>query len=314
MDSALRDLHEVLRDSRIPTPSAPSPDLGSAGRTHVFVVGDVVVKFEGRVGTSAMIREASALELLVDSDLPVPRLLRSGEFADTRRWVALERLPGDAPPDAALLAHDVSAGLATQMGGVVACLHAAARPPGFGTWAVTGRSLAEEERRRREILTKLAYEAEIVERTEVDRLRAALETTSDVLDTCTAPVLAHRDVQPRNVLVDGDRMTALLDFESSGGGDPAEDFRILGLDWSTAGFAAFAESYASAGGDLGPDGPSRVAHYVLGWALVVYCYVGRIVPAYLDPAKTAIDRIMAGELPHLPQPDQAPVRLRSPGL
>lgn len=297
----LADLREVLRVQGRPAPTAPPADVGSAGRTHVFVLDDIVVKCDDRFGSSSMLREASALELLQGSGLPVPRLVDSGVFADKRRWVVRERLPGERHPDALIPAHELSPALGSEMGAVIARLHASARPPGFGAWArPTPRSLVEEDRGRTEAIFRMALDEPIVPPAEIERLVKLLETTVGAIEGWASPVLAHRDVQPRNVLVDGDRLTALLDFESSGGGDPAEDFRTIGLDWSGAGFAAFAQAYAEAGGSLGPDGAERIVHHVLGWALVVFAYLGRIAPVYLRAARTAVDRALAGERPSLP--------------
>ena len=301
MDDGLRDLREILGQQGRPMPRVPPPDLGTPGRTHVFVVDDIVVKCDDRFGSSSMVREANALELLEGSGLPVPRLLDSGVFEDTRRWVVLERLPGESPPDALIPAHELSPGLGAEMGVLIARLHAAARPPGFGTWTVDpGRSLLDEDRARRELLSTMAHDAAIVSPGEIDRVVGLLEVTAGALEGRATPVLAHRDVQPRNVLVDGDRITALLDFESAAGGDPAEDFRTIGLDWSGPGFAGLAESYVAAGGSLGPDGADRIVHHVLGWALVVYALLGRIAPVYIPAARTAVDRAVEGERPHLP--------------
>src|SRR5436190_20627010 len=97
------DLDRIFRMTGLSAPHESLVDLGSASRTHVFVLGDVVVKYddESRIGAGSMVREVQALKFLESGDLPVPRVLDAGEFPDTRRWVVLTRLPG-LPPDDAL--------------------------------------------------------------------------------------------------------------------------------------------------------------------------------------------------------------------
>lgn len=301
----LSQLKEVLGTLGIEMPSKAPPDLGSAERTHVYVVGDVVVKCDARFESLAMVREVNALTLLGESALPVPVVVASGAFDDGRRWVATERMAGHVPGDAARLAHELSPGLARQLGTLVAALHRAVSPPGFGTWTdkpESPRSLKEEARARWQALAKMGFERDplVVSRSELEALVQLGEQTLDSLDGWRQPVLAHRDIQPRNLLVDGDRITALLDFESSAGGDPAEDFNVVALGWTSPGYAAFCQGYRAAGGHLGEDASDRLTHYVLRWVLAIYAYLGRIAPAYIEPARTAFELIVSGERPGTP--------------
>jgi aminoglycoside phosphotransferase (APT) family kinase protein len=298
------DLGHVLRACGLAAPRAAPPDLGSPRRTHVFVIGEHVVKFddESRIGAASMVREVQALALLEPTELPVPRVVADGEFPDTRRWVVLTRLPGAAPEDALRPAHELSPSLAAELGEVAARLHACGSPPAFGTWSLPPvRTFLEEHRHRVRILEGMARDAGVVTQLELDALLDLLAATEEPLHGVRQPVLAHRDVQPRNTLVSSSgAMTALLDFESSAGGDPAEDFRVVGLDWRSSAFARFSAAYASAGGALGDRGADRVAHYVLEWTLAIFAYLGNIAPAYLPPAREAVRRIRDGERPDVP--------------
>jgi len=277
------------------------PDLGSRGRHHVFVFDEVVVKLDLSSDGRRALREMSALELLTPTDLPVPRLLGSGQWRGARRWVAQSRLAGDPPPDALLLAHAPSPGLAAAMGAVGARLHAGPTPPGFGTWAHGPVSLAEDHRRLAGSVAGMAEDAGLLGDSELRRLLEELDRLREALDSAPAvPVLAHRDVQARNVLVDSTgALAGLLDFETAGGGDPAEDFSRFALDWSGPAFAAFCDGYHRAGGRLDADAPTRVAHHALAWALVIFAYVGKLAPDYVEPARQAWARIEAGERPDL---------------
>lgn len=61
-------------------------------------------------------------------------------------------------------------------------------------------------------------------------------------DDSVAPVLLHGDLIPGNLVLDGGRLTSVLDWGSLGAGDPAQD---LGPAWSVldgAGAAAFREA------------------------------------------------------------------------
>jgi len=299
----VEDVRSILAAAGAPDWTAPDlpADLGGPRRTHVWILGEVVVKVDYDPVRAGVLREANALSLLASTDLPVPSLLATGELADGRPWLVMSRLDGELPPDATSPAHELSVPLASQMGSLIARLHSAAEPPGFGNWAKRPTPLAELDAARTSVLAGMAEQLEAVTAPELNRVLEALEQSRPVLATApTAPVLAHRDVQPRNVLIDQHgRLTGLIDFESAAGGDRLEDFRTLGLDWTATGFQAFRDAYLAAGGALDAEAPDRLAHYVLGRALAIFAYLAPIAPAYLAPARRAVERVISGERPLL---------------
>lgn len=86
-------------------------DLGSARRTHVFVLDDLVVKLDQQASGRVQ-REQAALELLGATDLPVPRFVASGDLVSGRPWLVMTRLAGVEPADASAPAHGLSTAMA----------------------------------------------------------------------------------------------------------------------------------------------------------------------------------------------------------
>jgi aminoglycoside phosphotransferase (APT) family kinase protein len=276
------------------------PDLGSPNRTHVFVFDDIVVKIDQQ-DSNRITRERNALELLRRWSMQVPRFVADGVSSQGRKWLVMTRLPGTPPPDAARPGHESSVVIAAQLGTIAARLHNGPRPPGFGTWTVESTTMIEEYARRVQLLHSMGVDAAIVDRAELDGVVRLLDDTRAVLETApSAPVLAHRDMQPRNVLVDaGGTITALLDYESAAGGDAAEDFNRVALDWQAPAFAPFVEGYRRGGGQMDGHFAHRVAHHVLFWSLAVFAYLGAFVPSMLPIARQAVLRVRAGEVPQL---------------
>jgi aminoglycoside phosphotransferase (APT) family kinase protein len=61
---------------------------------------------------------------------------------------------------------------------------------------------------------------------EAARLERCLAAHRPLLDACTEPVLLHGDYHFENMLCEGERITAVLDFDWAVSGDPAWDFKM----------------------------------------------------------------------------------------
>lgn len=257
-EPTLDEIAAILDQVGVPlTVRSLPPDRGSAGRLHVYVFDEVVVKCDQSSDGRRSLRERCALELLDGAGLPVPRLLGAGSWRSDQGWVALSRLDGTVPPDALLLAHEPSESVARSMGHLSARLHAGPTPPGFGTWARGPFSLREDHETGTAAVLRMAEGSDLISALELKQLASELARLRESLISAPrTPVLVHRDVQPRNLLVDeAGEVCALLDFETAAGGDPAEDFSPIGLDWSNSSFVAFCDGYAGAGGRLEPMRP-----------------------------------------------------------
>ncbi|MHA6622435.1 phosphotransferase family protein [Pseudonocardia sp. DLS-67] len=82
-------------------------------------------------------------------------------------------------------------------------------------------------------------------------LEYAIAVLGERAPTCTGTVLVHSDFKPGNILLDGDRVTALLDWELAHLGDPLED-----LGWVTQPLRAAEHTIEGAW-----EAPDLVAHY-----------------------------------------------------
>ena len=198
----------------------------------------------GTVGKT-VVDEFALLERISRADIRAPRplLLEPGHSGVGEPFILLERLQGRlsgslfTPPRSAALARE----LAVQMGR----LHALAAAEFRGLVPDGTRTSAQ----RRELLAgfrrmhgSIGLRSRIVEAA-IDWLDAHLE------DAGSALCLTHNDIGFHNILVDGERLTALLDWELAELGHPAADlgyvkpFVQLMLPWSR-----FLEEYQDAGG------------------------------------------------------------------
>lgn len=102
------------------------------------------------------------------------------------------------------------------------------------------------------------------------------------------PVWIHGDIQPLNLLVDRGRISAVIDFEAIGVGDPATDVMAA---WSLFSREARATFRAALGVDDATWARAR------GWALSVWVavlpYYAVSNPPFSEIARRAIDEILA---------------------
>ncbi|QDU80375.1 Phosphotransferase enzyme family protein [Polystyrenella longa] len=211
----------------------------------------------------------------------------------------MRRLPGVIAHDFDVNPTESSVHLAEQLGKLATQLHRI-QTPGFGTWIRDpGISLLDEHRRRRNWLITLTRQSRCLHASLLRQIEVKFMELEEALESApSSPVLVHRDFQPRNILVDSEcQITGLVDCESAGGGDPLEDFNRIGLNWESRAFAVFCQSYRQSGGDWGNEANKRFAYYVLFWATNIIGKVGETHPELLPQAETAVERILAEELP-----------------
>lgn len=291
-----------------PTMSEGQQDAGrfrsvpTSPTNRVYVLGRSVIKIYDDPLSYRPGRERAALLLLEAAGLCVPKYQSCGQMDDGRPWLMMSRQPGSPPSDALHPGHELSPELALRIGREAAHLHNSVCPPGFGTWTRDPDiSLIGEQRTRSNRVLALAKQNRYVQPSIIQALSRALGAYEGSLKSAPErPVLVHRDLQPRNVLVDDSgEITGVVDFEASGGGDGAEDFSRFALDWDSAGFRAFSTGYRIGGGTLGTDAAERVTYYTLYWAGLIISYVAAHFPEYLEPACRLISRVADGELPVL---------------
>ncbi len=151
---------------------------------------------------NAFASEARLLRRLAPAlPVPVPRPIRTG-----KRWMLLRRL-GGSPID-----ERAGATLGEELGDFLLALHSFPLDEALAL-GVHDRRVIDVRRYRRDVLPLLdADERAAGERLLAEHARAAFE-----------PALAHADLGPAHILVDGDRITGVLDWTDACAGDPAID-------------------------------------------------------------------------------------------
>lgn len=220
----------------------PSPERMEPGRdlTYPTFLCDtaVVVKLFGPhwAGPESYAAEAAAYVLLRGTDLPVPRLLASGDLcpsAEGRSWpyLVLSRVPGR--PYAARqdrLAAEEREGVARQLGAFLARLHALPLPR-EGPLATWDRFLQLLRRRRREGPTDHLRWGHLPPAL-CDELESFLpRDPASLLEPGRPPSFVHGDLHGEHVFVDPGtlRLTGVLDFTDASAGDPRYDLVALHL-------------------------------------------------------------------------------------
>ncbi|URM97131.1 phosphotransferase family protein [Actinomadura madurae] len=163
---------------------------------------------------TAMAREAALLASAADAGVPVPRLAGHGDDLEGTAYLIMERLAGETIPRR-LLRDDrfaaVRPGLARELGGILARLHAMAPVPG----------LPDDDP-----LTALTALYSTFE------MRPAVELALRWLDDRRPPssgrrTVVHGDFRNGNLMIGTGGVTGVLDWELAHLGDPAEDLGWL---------------------------------------------------------------------------------------
>jgi aminoglycoside phosphotransferase (APT) family kinase protein len=134
--------------------------------------------------------------------------------------------------------------------------------------------------------------------------RAAIESARDVIDADAAtaaweraleapawegtPVWLHGDLLRPNLLVDGGRLCAVIDFGSTGVGDPAADVVAAWSVFGRSGRAAFRRALGVADGTW-----NRARGYALHQAALIIPYYPETNPGFVALAKRTVEEVLA---------------------
>jgi len=196
---------------------------------------------------ASMVDEFDLLNYLHGHGLPVPAVLLA-ERDPTRLggvFLIMKRLPGAAQAPEAL--GDAGKGLAVAMAGVLAKIHQVDARELAGPHRDDGQSL----RRRMESLIDKFYLRWQAERIEGS---LALESAFSWMRANVACLeggvsLVHGDCNFRNILIDGQRISAMLDWELAHPGHAAEDLAYIRPDIEKLmPWGEFLAAYIAAGG------------------------------------------------------------------
>jgi aminoglycoside phosphotransferase (APT) family kinase protein len=207
-------------------------------------------------------REARIMANLADSGIPVPRVIGAGTTPGGARFFVMERVPGaplESEHDAAELTPEQRHALGLQVIRALAHLHTL-DPRSVGLSDLGPKTSAPYlERQLRRMSTTwdrvgLASKHDVVWHEARSRLTAGLPTSPPPV------VITHGDFRLSNLLVQGPRITAVLDWELCTLGDPLADLAWLLDDWRQPDEAAISMPSPTRAGGF-PDRASMVEEY-----------------------------------------------------
>lgn len=191
--------------------------------------------------------------------LPVPKPIARGEPGEgypwpwsVYAWLEGERAQPDHIGDLAIFARELAGFL-----GALQRIDASDGPPAGPHNFWRGGPLATYDTEAREALQALAGRIDTAAATRV--WEAALASTWP-----GPPVWVHGDIAPGNLLVQAGRLSAVIDFGSSGVGDPACDLAIAWTLFEGESRTAFRDTLA-----LDPDTWARARGWALWKALIL---------------------------------------------
>ncbi|WP_315604323.1 phosphotransferase family protein [Paenibacillus aurantius] len=168
-----------------------------------------------------LFRERQILEALKDI-LPVPKVLDFWEGDEKMTGaLLLSAIPGVPCTEG------VTEELSYQMGMYHAMLHEV-NPPGYGHYAKDGFKFLDHKDWRLHIKDSFEKWKEdgktILDPELYERAVLHFDGVFSVLPELDGPCLVHMDFRPGNLLVDGNKVVGLIDFESARGGSTEIDF------------------------------------------------------------------------------------------
>ncbi|MFF8731026.1 aminoglycoside phosphotransferase family protein [Streptomyces sp. NPDC015171] len=139
----------------------------------------------------------------------------------------------------------------------------------------------------RDAATRAAI-AELAGRVDTDAVTACWERALRAPEHTGPPLWAHGDLSPGNVLVDGDRLSAVIDFATAGVGDPAVDLIVA---WNLLPATARGTFREAVGADDAQWARGR------GWALSISLiqlpYYWHTNPALAENSRHVLAEILA---------------------
>jgi aminoglycoside phosphotransferase (APT) family kinase protein len=177
---------------------------------------------------SSLTSEWELLGHLRAAGVAAPRVLIAGANSDVSdgEFIVMERLSG-SPRPAATLGHD-GRRVMLQLARSAAHFHQVPIPAHLERFADLGQSAAQRTLARVERYYRRWQEERVEDSVVMEATYRWL--ISNVHRVPERAVLVHGDFSLRNVLLEGDRITGLLDWELSHAGDPAEDLSYMRPD------------------------------------------------------------------------------------